>query len=57
MLAIEILLVFLDKKLEERGVLGGELDVAGRHRDPLLDVRHVQQSVHCGCQAQVARDL
>ena len=56
-LAIEILLVFLDKELEERRLLGGKLDVAGGHRDPVLDVRHVQQPVHRRCQGEVARKL
>ena len=53
-LSIKILLVLLDKELEERRLLGGKLDVAGGDRDPLLDVRHVQQPLHRRCQGQVS---
>ena len=43
--------------MEERGLLGGKLNVAGGHGDPLLDVRHMEQPVHRGGQSQVTRDL
>ena len=56
-LSVEILPVPLDQEMEERRLLGGKLNVAGRHSDPLVDVRHVEQTVHCCCQGQVALDL
>ena len=46
-LSVEILPVPLDQEMEERRLLGGKLNVAGRHSDPLVDVRHVEQMVHC----------